>query len=50
MPVVMPKDDVTTISNLEHKKLLSKPHEIQDFPPTPRTILGNGNLPKAPLF
>jgi hypothetical protein len=50
MPVIMPKENATPIANLELKELLGKTPKIQDFPPTLRTMLRDGNLPKAPPF
>ncbi len=50
MPVIIPKENATSIANLELKELLGKTPKIQDFPPTPRTMLRDGNLPKTLSF
>jgi hypothetical protein len=47
MPHIIPQKNLSAISNFEAQKLLSYTSKFQQFPPTPRAIMGDGYLPKT---
>jgi hypothetical protein len=50
VPLIMPKENLRTIPYFEPQKLFSNISKFQQLLPTPRTIIGDRNLPKALPF